>query len=136
MLTPDFGNLLGDTVNGTLSLASWNWDLPYEGIEDVNERYMEKHDVPFMSHEAGQSYAAVWLIAEAMEQAGSSEPEDIAEVLRGIDISEGPGAWMPGNHVSFDETGRNEGVYTILIQWQDGVTRTVWPEDVATVEPL
>lgn len=135
MLTPDFGKMLGESVNGVLSLASWNWDMPYEDISDVNKRYMEHHKVPFMSHEAGQSYAAVWVIKEALEKAGKSDPAEVAAALRQLDLSSGPGSLMPGNKVKFTDVGRNETVFPIMVQWQEGVTKTVWPEDVKVVDP-
>jgi len=135
ILTPQFGELLGDDVNGILSQAAWNWDLPFEGLEDVAAEYSERFDSTFMPQEAGESYVAVWVLAEAMNSAGSADAEAIAEVLRSTEFDSGHAAQMPGGTVKFDDIGLNEKVFPIMIQWQEGTTRTVWPQDVQVVEP-
>ena len=136
ILNKGFAEALGDDVNGVLSMAAWNWDMPYEGVDDVNQRFMERFDEPFMSQEAGESYTAVWILKEAMESAGSSEPADIAEALRELSLTSGPGSYMPGGEVGFDETGLNPDTFPIMIQWQDGVPKGVWPEDVQAAQPI
>lgn len=136
ILNKGFATALGDKVEGVLSMAAWNWDMPYEGLEDVTKRYEQKFDEPFMPQEAGESYAAVWLIKEAMEEAGSSDPADVADALRGIEETSGPASFMPGNKVAFDEKGLNPDTFPVLIQWQDGKPRGVWPKDVQVAEPM
>ena len=135
ILTPAFGTMLGDNVDGILSQAAWNWDMPYDGLEDISKRYATKYDTAFMPQEAGESYVAAWILAGAIEEAASSDPEKIAEVLRNKDFTKGPASLMPAGAVSFDPNGMNQDVYPIMIQWQGGVTRTVWPLDVQAIKP-
>lgn len=136
ILDKGFGQALGPAVNGVLSMAAWNWDLPYKGIDDVNKRFAKRFNQPFMPQEAGESYAAVWVIKDAMEKARSSKPADIAKTLRTLTLTEGPGSWMPGGKVSFDAKGLNPAVAPIVIQWQDGVPKTVWPKSLQQAKPL
>ncbi|MGH3383873.1 MAG: ABC transporter substrate-binding protein [Nocardioidaceae bacterium] len=136
ILNKGFAEALGENVNGVLSMAAWNWDMPYEGVDDVNKRFMERFDEPFMPQEAGESYAAVWMLKEAMESTGSSEPEDIAKALREQSLTSGPGSLMPGGEVGFDKSGLNPDTYPVMIQWQEGVPRGVWPEDVQATPPI
>ena len=135
MLTPQFGELLGDNINGVLSMSAWNWDLGYEDMTDVEERYTKQYDQPFMGPLAGETYAGVWMLKEAMEQAKSSEPAKIAAALRDLEFNSGPASWMPGGKIKFDASGRNTYALPILIQWQDGVTKTIWPLNVQKAEP-
>ncbi|SDX99726.1 branched-chain amino acid transport system substrate-binding protein [Modestobacter sp. DSM 44400] len=136
ILDKGFGDALGDNVNGVLSMAAWNWDMPFDGMVDVNKRYMDRFDQPFMPQEAGESYVAVWDLAQSMEDAGSSEPKDIATALQMLSMTTGPGSFMPGQKVSFSESGLNPDTFPMLIQWQDGVPKGVWPMDVQAVPPI
>lgn len=136
ILNKGFAEALGENVNGVLSMAAWNWDMPYDGLDDVNRRYMERFDEPFMPQEAGESYAAVWMLKEAMETSGSSEPEDIANGLRKLSLTSGPGSFMPGGQVGFDDSGLSPDTFPMMIQWQEGVPRGVWPKDVQATPPI
>ncbi len=42
---------------------------------------------------------------------------------------------IPGGTLSFDEKGRREGASLTIIQWQDGVPVTIFPEELAVAEP-
>ena len=135
MLAKGFGQALGQNVEGILSMSAWNPDMAYPGLEDVNKRYMEKFNEPFMPQEAGESYVAAWVIKEAIEEAKSDKSTDIAAALRTIKIDSSPASFMPGGKVSFDVKGLSPA-FPILVQWQDGVPKTVWPENVQVVKPL
>lgn len=136
ILNKGFAEALGDDVNGVLSMAAWNWDMPYEGVADVDKRFRERFDQPFMPQEAGESYTAVWALKEAMEKAGSSKPADVSKALRELELTSGGGSFMPGGKVRFDGTGLNPDTFPIMIQWQDGVPKAVWPERVQSAKPV
>lgn len=128
---------LGEQVNGVLSLSAWNQDMQLEGVEVIEEfsdAYTQKYEEPFMPQEAGESYVAVYLIKEAIEQAGSSDPQQIRDALADIRVESGPAAAMPPGKIAFDETGMNEFAMPIMIQWQDQLPKTVWPEDIQATE--
>jgi branched-chain amino acid transport system substrate-binding protein len=136
ILNKGFASALNDNVDGVLSMAAWNWDMPYEGLDDVSKRYEERFGEPFMPQEAGESYAAVWLIKEAMESAASSDPADIAQTLRELEQSSGPSSFMPGGQIAFNDEGLNPDTFPVLIQWQDTKPRSVWPKEVQAVDPI
>jgi branched-chain amino acid transport system substrate-binding protein len=123
-----FAEALGEHSNNVFSLAAWNWDLKQDGVSDVNSRYTDKFNEPFIPQEAGESYIAVWLLKEAMEKAGSTDATKIRDQLATIDFSGKYGAMMVGNKVDFDEKGMNADVYPILIEWNNLLPHTVWPE--------
>ncbi len=136
ILNKGFAEALGNDVNGVLSMAAWNWDMPYEGLADVDKRYRERFKEPFMPQEAGESYAAIWAIKEAMERSKSSKPQDISAALRDIELSSAGGSFMPGGKVAFDDKGLNPNTFPVMIQWQDGVPKTVWPKEIQAAKPV
>lgn len=128
---------LGEDVNGVLSLSAWNEDMQLpdsQEIEEFSEAYRQEYDEPFMPQESGESYVAVYLIKEAIERAGSAEPQQIRDALAEMNVDSGPQAAMPPGQIAFDETGMNEFATPIMIQWRDEVPATVWPEDLAAAE--
>jgi len=131
-----FAEALGEYSDYAFSLAAWNWDLKYPGVEDVNKRYMERYNAPFMPQEAGESYIAAWLIKEAIEAAGSADPEKIREQLSSLNFDTGAGAMMTGGKVKFDETGMNAGVYPVMIEWLNGLPHTVWPANEKVMDAV
>jgi branched-chain amino acid transport system substrate-binding protein len=130
---PSFAEALGDAVNGLTVVTAWNGDLPFDGVADASAQYQEEYGTTYMPDLAGESWVNVYLIAQAMEEAESCDPVDIAAALRDIQ-GEGPGAAMPGGSVTFAEDGTNPNAVPILLQWQDGVPVTIWPENVAQSE--
>ncbi|MFS8532352.1 ABC transporter substrate-binding protein [Sphaerobacter thermophilus] len=99
----------------------------------VNEMYREiagkdMHDVP------ARGFTAMMVLLDAINRAGSTEPDAIREALEATDL--GPDdTIMPWQGVRFDETHQNILGGGIIVQIQNGEYRTVYPFDVATVEP-
>ena len=76
-----------------------------------------------------------YLIANALERARSTDPQKVRDALAKTDLKPPhPGAIMPGGCIKFDSTGWNTCVHPVMVQWQDGELRTVWPPSVATVK--
>ncbi|MCQ8192636.1 ABC transporter substrate-binding protein [Streptomyces rugosispiralis] len=126
---------LGDETNGLLAISGWSDDLKLPGVGQARARYRSQYHEPFMPNEAGESWVAMHLVAEAMENAHSSAPAAVAKALRATPATSGPASSMPPGRVGFDASGFNSGVVPIMIQWQNGRPRTVWPASVATVTP-
>lgn len=133
--TQGFVDALGDDVDGVLATVAWNQDLNEETAA-LAERYLAEHEGTFMPAEAGTAYIGTSIVARAIEDAGSAEPEAVAEALRSLDLSDGPAALMPGGRIAFDDTGLNTESFPLMIQYQDGTPVTVWPQDVATSDPV
>ncbi len=118
-----------------ISVGSWNYDLPYPKVIDFAGRYKEKYG-NFMEEQSGEAYVIMWVIKEACEIAKSSDPVKVRDALAQIDLREGPGSCMPGHRVQFDETGWNKWVHPVMVQWQKGKLRCIWPPDSASIEPV
>ena len=133
-LMPEFRDALGADADGVVSVASWNKDVNKPGIEDVAARYKEKYG-EFLTEHSGEAYAATWVIAHGIEKAASTDPTAIRDAIAELIVEDGmAGGIMPGGNIEFDETGWNKNVHPVIIQWQDGEPKTIYPAQDATSE--
>jgi branched-chain amino acid transport system substrate-binding protein len=134
-LWPSFVVEMGPAANGFVSVASWNWDsksiASVPELAAITARYEKKYG-GFMPEQAGPTYLAVLLLAQAMEQSKSSDPKKLQDVLASVNDNK-IGAFMQPGLVKFDATGWNSVVHPVMIQWQDGKPRTIFPEQDAQV---
>lgn len=126
-LVPEFSQQAGKDAEGLFSVASWNWDIACKGVDDFSRRYQERTGEFLMEH-AGEQYAIMWVAAQAIEKAASADPQKVRAALSSLQLTNGDkGATMPGCAIKFDATGWNSAVHPVMIQWQGGSPRTVWP---------
>ena len=75
--------------------------------------------------------------AEVGEQAKSADRHKVAEALRTVTFSKGPAVdAFPGGQIKFDGNGRRVGAPLVIVQWQNGVPVTVYPEAAAFAKPV
>jgi branched-chain amino acid transport system substrate-binding protein len=123
---------LGANANGLFLTNDWfpNIDLP--GAMELNQQFRDRFGLD-MTGNINTTYAAMWVLYEALEEACSTDPADLAEVLRNTRFEGGNYGFMyPA--VEFDEKGFNRYTSNVIAQIQDGVPMVVWPEDFAVVE--
>jgi branched-chain amino acid transport system substrate-binding protein len=134
---PPIGQSLGAKVDGLTSVASWNLDSKNvkadPKLDGVTARYLKSFGT-FMPEQAGEAYAGISVLAAAIEAAGSDDPAKVRDALANLHVTKGGGAMMQPGEVEFDANGANKQVFAVMIQWQGGVPRTVFPESVATAE--
>ena len=85
-----------------------------------------------------RAFTAVFVIADALDRAGSVEPEAIRQALRETDIvnDEDFQLILPWEGVKFDEKGQNIYATGIVTQFIDGQYQTVWPEANKAIDPV
>jgi branched-chain amino acid transport system substrate-binding protein len=71
------------------------------------------------------------VLADAINRAGSTDPNAIRDALRETDIPADQ-IIMPWQGVRFDESGQNVLGTGIIVQAFEGQYHTVWPFDLAT----
>jgi branched-chain amino acid transport system substrate-binding protein len=120
-------------VNGTFAVAS---AAPFAGQEELAQRVRDAGD-PYPQQYHFATYSHVHLLKEAIERAGSRDPQQIRDALAATDVSEGPAAapW-PAQRVRFDETGRAVDRVAVLVQWQGDQPVTVYPLERAQGEAI
>lgn len=123
---PDFAQALGDYSEGVLSICSANYDLDSATTDRYRKRFKS-----MMVHEAHEHAVAMDVLAQAINQAKSAKPEDIAQALRTTTFNQGWAKTMTNGQVRFDETGLNVHAEPVMVQWQNRELVTVWPQKFA-----
>jgi len=134
-LTAQFTQTLGPLADGVYSASAWSADLKLPGVAQANNDYKAAYKV-FMPQEAGESWAAVQVLAAAMEQAKSSNPDKIRDALASMDFTDGPASGMPPGKVGFDANGAPKYATPVLVQWQGGELKTVYPPELASATAI
>ncbi len=92
-----------------------------------------------MGQELTHGWSMIPVMAEILERAGSRNREAIREAAQKLDIHDVPSTrQLPKQGISFDEKGRIAKKYqdVLLVQWQGGVARTIFPRELALAEPV
>jgi branched-chain amino acid transport system substrate-binding protein len=75
--------------------------------------------------------AQTFMLADALERAGSADPQKVREALSTLDVSSGYAAMAPGGKVKFGPDGKNVYGRPVGVQWQNGDLHSVFPEEDA-----
>jgi len=118
-------------LQGVLTcVGSWATKGHEALIAELKTRYNE----PWMTQNAISTYGDMWLIKDALEKAGKADKAAVAEALRTMDG--GPSKYYPGGILKFDEKGRRVDAEMTVVQWQNGIPVTVFPQKLAVAEPF
>ena len=134
-LIPDFYKEMGKDSEYIFSVASWNNDINCGEVPAIAAAYEKKYGEFLMEH-AGEAYVMIWVIADALERAASTDPGKVRDAMAKTNLTKGGGSVMPGCHIEFDEKGWNQHVHPVIVQWQQGKLRTVSPASDARVKPV
>lgn len=114
---------------------------PIATAEAVASGIAKQAGAPWANQEHFLGYTDVYVVKEALEAAGSTDSAKLGPAMRAINVTSGPLANAnPSGKFSFDKTGRVDGNFSILQQWQksaDGSLKpcVIWPENAKTCEP-
>ncbi len=136
LMHPDFINVLGEElVEGKLGISDWN---VVAGATSLEERYKASYGEEFLPKDAALAYGSGWIIAEALEKAGSRDPKVLRTAIAELSVEEGNAAVLWGPPVRFKPSGDIDlGEFAcVLVQWQSGTLKTVFPEELATAEAI
>ena len=129
-LTPAFVKAVGgaDKVNGLATIVG---DGVLKGMGTLNAQFEAIYHHP-MIEDMADTYAEIWMIKDALEKAGSANPQKVRDALASLDITSGPASFVPSGEVKFNQTGQNVDAKVAIQQWQDGKIVTVAPPNAAT----
>jgi branched-chain amino acid transport system substrate-binding protein len=127
---PSFIPAVTDIAQGVMNRSAWDIGKPGSTTAKINEMYKAKtgRDLDDTSARNMQSFFA---LADAINRAGSTDPEKIREALTKTDLKQDH-LMMGYQGVKFDETGQNILAATYLIQLHGMHYELVWPETAAT----
>jgi branched-chain amino acid transport system substrate-binding protein len=134
---PTFLNTMGKDAEGAITRSPYNSDL--QGriplLAKVNEMFKKHSNGRDLSDNSARSFTGFMVLADALNRAGSTEPEKLRAALAATDIPPEQ-LIVPYRGVKFDATGQNELVGAILMQAQKGKYCTIYPFELASCQVL
>ena len=132
-----FLETVGADTEGIISRSPFSMDMAARIplIAQLNDLYKKHNDGRDIFDPPIRSFVGAFVLFEAINRAGSTEPGKIRDALRATDFPAGA-IPMPWQNIAFGPDGQNNGVSTALIQVQDGVYYSIYPFDVAARDVL
>lgn len=127
-----FPGAAGDAANNILS-ANYHYSATSERAADIRARFEAENDNS-METASMLSYQAVEVIAAALEESGSVDPEELRDAISALSLSD-PLLEFDGP-IEFDETGQNVNATVVVMQVQDGIVEQVFPSEFATKDVI
>ena len=130
----EFTKTLGKDADYIISREVWALDLAKNNplIRQVNDLVLQKYKIN-VTGKSSRTFTGLMVLADAINRAGSTEPEAIRKALAETDIPASK-LIMPWKGVKFDADGQNTLGQGILVQIMNGQNNTVWPFEVAARE--
>ena len=128
----DFIKTLGKDAEYVITREVWALDLATKNplIREVNALFNARTKSNFTGN-SSRTFTGLMVIADAINRAGSTEPEAIRKALVATNIP-ASALIMPWGGVKFDESGQNTLGRGILVQIVGGTYHTVYPFNLAT----
>jgi len=148
ILAMDAGHVASEFVpamradaDGIISREVWALELGEKKpvVKKVNDLFRKKTEATRgqaidMDGTSARAFVGLLVLADAIDRAGSTEPEKIRAALEATNLS-GDSLIMPWRGVKFDpKTHQNTLGQGILVQIQEGKYRVVYPFDLAAAE--
>ena len=132
---PAFIKASGKIAQGVFNRSSWTVGPAGSPTALIADMYKKKCGDE-MDDTAGREMQGFFVLVDAIDRAGSTEPAKIQAALKATDLK--PNQLLLGyKGVKFDDKGQNTLASTLMIQLQDGKTYVpVWPKVQATAEPI
>jgi len=116
---------------GLFDEVEWNTDVNKPMAKPATEKFKKKYGYD-LTGESVDAYIAMYVIADALERAASTDPAKIREALAATNLNSGPGMIVSYDGVQFDETGQNKNAGIVIVQVANVNGKpervTVWPK--------
>jgi len=128
---PKFLENTDQNALGIFDEVEWNTDVNKAGAKAANEKFKKKYGYD-LTGESVDAYAAMYVIADALERAASTDPQKVRDALAATNLTAGPAMIVSYDGVQFDETGQNKNAGIVIIQVAEINGKpervTVWPK--------
>lgn len=128
---PSFLEAARQNAQYIFDIVEWETDVNKPGAKEANAKYKAKYGQN-LTGEAVDAYMATYVLADALERAGSLEPAKLRDALAATSYKSGAGMIVGYDAVEFDSTGQNKHAALVMVQINDsgnGLERiTVWPK--------
>jgi branched-chain amino acid transport system substrate-binding protein len=120
---------MGADADYVITTNDYHWATGYKGAAEFDEAYLADHPGSHATELAGDAYAAMQIIADAIERAGSLDHDKLRDAIAATNIEtiKGP--------IQFMANGMPVREY-FAVQYIDGVETIIWPADMAEREPV
>src|SRR5437870_3058763 len=134
MGAPELSQVVGkDLLEGVMGVIA-NWGG--KGQEKIIGEFKTKAKEPWMPQDSIPTYGDMWIFKDAMEKAGSADPKKVAAAIRSLDESDGAARYFPGGRLKFEPNGRRAGAELVIVQWQSGEPKAIYPPSLAAAKPM
>ena len=132
---PSFIKAVGKISQGAFNRSSWSVGPPGSPSALIAEMYKKKSGDE-MDDTAARQMQGFFVLCEAIDRAGSTDPAKIQAALKATDLK--PEQLIMGyKGVKFDDKGQNILAAGLVIQLQDGENYVaVWPKNQAKTAPV
>jgi branched-chain amino acid transport system substrate-binding protein len=128
---PSFLQAAGKNAQYLFDIVEWETDVNKPGAKEINEKFKQLYGYN-LAGESVDAYVAMYVMADALERAGSADPKAIRDALANTKLDSGPAMIVGYDAIEFDESGQNRHAALVMIQINDigaGMERiTVWPK--------
>jgi branched-chain amino acid transport system substrate-binding protein len=135
MYEEDFFKILGK--NSEYCISNVPWYNPHAKLTKVVERAFKKQNpkdnLVFHGLNAGFTFEAILIAADAYKRAKSTDPKVLADAIRQTNITE---KMMLGGPIKFNAKGQVEGIGSACVQNLNLRPTVVLPKDAATAKPI
>jgi branched-chain amino acid transport system substrate-binding protein len=126
---------LGPLAEGMMVINDWFPDINRPGSKELNDKFKKRTGGKDLLGNANTTYAAVYILADALQRAGSPDGTKIRDALAATRITSGPATFMY-ERVNFDEKGMMPNSLLIGAQIQKGGARVVWPNSLKVADAV
>ena len=131
MGAPELLNVVGkDLMEGVMVIIA-NWGG--KGQEALIKDFTAKQKEPWMTQDSISTYGDIWILKEAMEQAKSADPKKVGAAMHAMDGTNAA-KYFPGAKLKFEANGRRAGAELVILQWQNGEPKPIYPTTLATAQ--
>lgn len=131
---PDFVAGVGGLAEGVISCVLWDAGMgrAVAWIGKENDRHKQRFGVS-MTEDAVGYYQAFYVLVDALERTTTLSPKVLRDALAATKITDpnNKAMIMPGKQIAFDEGGQNQEAGAVLVQWQKGDLKIVYPTALA-----
>lgn len=129
---PKFIETMGSKSEGVITRSPFNTDLAktIPLIGKVNDLFKKHSGGRDLSDVPARAFTGFMALANAINNAGSTDPKMIQKALQNLDMSS-ESLIVPYRGIKFGKDGQNEKTRGILMQVQNGKYCTVYPFELA-----
>jgi branched-chain amino acid transport system substrate-binding protein len=128
---PSFMKAAGKSARYLFDIVEWETDVNKPGAKETNAKFKTRYGYD-LTGESVDAYAAMYVLADALERAKSLDPKAIQDAIAKTKLNKGPAMVVAYDAIELDASGQNKNASLVMVQINDigkGMERiSVWPK--------